>query len=131
MIGIDTNVLLRFLLADDPDQLAVVERLFAGLSEAAPAYISLVVVVETVWNLGAQGYKQSEIAFAFRSLLDAEGLLFEDEDFLDGLFAGEQRNRADFSDHIIAHLAQKAGCVRTVTFDRKAARRIPEMELLQ
>lgn len=130
MIGIDTNILLRFVLADDAGQFAAAQVFFAERNETTPAYVSLLVTVEVILNLGTRGYGKAEIATAFRNLLDADGLVFEDEDFLDLLFDEKRTITADFSNHIIAHLAEKAGCSSTVTFDRKAAKNVPGMELL-
>jgi predicted nucleic-acid-binding protein len=130
MIGIDTNILLRFVLADDAGQFSAAQAFFAERNDTTPAYVSLLVTAEVIWNLATKGYSKAEIATAFRNLLDAEGLVFEAEDFLDVLFDEKRTVAADFSDHIIAHLAEKAGCSSTVTFDRKAAKNVPGMELL-
>ncbi len=131
MIGIDTNVILRFILADDPIQYELSKRLIRSRSLEAPAYVSLLVFAEACWVLRSRyGYENAVIAETFRELLAAEELVFEDEDFLEGLLTNERAYGGDIADYVIAHLAARAGCLKTVTFDREAARRIPGMELL-
>lgn len=131
MIGIDTNVLLRFLLADDPQQFETVKAFVSARSLEDPAFVSLLVIAETAWVLKRQyRYSNMAIASALSRLLPSEQFVFEDEDFLDGLFEDEQTSASDLSDCIVAHLARRAGCRTTLTFDRKAASRVPGMELL-
>ena len=132
MIGIDTNVLLRFILADDPKQLESVKAFLEARSAEDPAFISLLVLAEACWVLKRQyRYPNDIIAGTFRELMSAEELLFEDEAFIDGLLIEEARLVVDISDYIIAYAAAKVGCRFTVTFDQKAAKSVPGMELLQ
>jgi predicted nucleic-acid-binding protein len=132
MIGIDTNILLRFILADDQEQLESVKAFLGARSAEDPAFISLLVLAEACWMLKRQyRYPNDVIAGTFRELMSAEELLFEDESFVDGLLIEEARLGADISDYIIAHMSNNAGCRATVTFDRKAAKSVPGMELLQ
>lgn len=131
MIGIDTNVLLRFILADDPAQLEVARRFINQRSMADPAFISLLVFAEVCWVLRRRyKYGNEVIAAAFRQLLAAEELIFEDEYYIDELIADDAPLNFDLSDHVLAHIAARNGCAKTVTFDEKAAKRIPGMEFL-
>lgn len=131
MIGIDTNVLLRFILADQPAQFEVAKEFIGARSLAEPAFISLLVFAESCWVLRRRyGYSNTVIASTFRQLLAAEELLFEDEEFLEQLLAEGRDYGAGISDHVVAHLAIRAGCNKTVTFDRTAARSVKGMELL-
>ncbi len=132
MIGIDANVLLRFILADHADQFETVKSFLRSRSLDEPAFISLVVFVETSWVLRRRyGYANSVIAATFRQLLTIEEFFFEDEHFLDDLLSDDEKTRGgDITDHVVAYLAARAGCRKTVTLDRKAARKISEMELL-
>ncbi|MBO3761921.1 type II toxin-antitoxin system VapC family toxin [Ciceribacter sp. L1K22] len=131
MIGIDTNVLLRFLLADDAQQFEAVKNFVSARSLEDPAFVSLFVVAETSWVLKRRyGFTNTSIATALRRLLPAEQFLFEDEDFLDSLFEDEQASVNNLSDCLVAHMARRAGCLTTFTFDKRAASRVPGMELL-
>ncbi|MDB5524623.1 MAG: PilT protein domain protein [Rhizobium sp.] len=132
MIGIDTNILLRFILADDPVQLERTKAFLANRSAEDPAFISLAVIAETCWVLRRRyGYRNDVIARTLHQLLDAEEFLFEDEYFVDDLLTEESNLAADISDYIIAHIAIRSGCNKVVTFDVKAAKAVPGMELLQ
>lgn len=132
MIGIDTNILLRFILADEPAQFELTKTFFENRSAEDPAFVSLFVLAETSWVLRRRyGYRNDVIARALRQLLDAEEFLFEDEYFIDALLANEANIVADISDYMVAHIATRSGCGKVVTFDIKAARSVPGMELLQ
>lgn len=121
MIGLDTNVLVRFLTQDDPGQGAQAKDLIAGLTEAAPGFIAREVMVETVWVLErAYGLPRDRIAAALEGLLEARELLVEAAErvavALDRYVKG-----GGFSDQMIALAGVAAGCTTTLTFDRKAA----------
>jgi predicted nucleic-acid-binding protein len=132
MIGIDTNILLRFILADDPVQLEQIKAFLRDRSADDPAFISLFVLAETSWVLKRRfGYRNDIIARTVLHLLDVEEFLFEDEYFVDELLTKEANLAGDISDHVVAHLAARSGCSKTMTFDRKAAKSVPGMELLQ
>jgi predicted nucleic-acid-binding protein len=131
MIGIDSNVLLRFILADDPVQFAIARTFLAKRTMADPAFVSLLVFAETCWVLRRRyKYGNDVIAGTFRQLLTAEELVFEDEHYLDELVAEDASLNFDLSDHLVAHMAARSGCTKTMTFDAKAAGRIPGMEFL-
>lgn len=132
MIGIDTNILLRFILADDAVQLQHARAFLSARSADDPAFVSLMVVAETYWVLKRRYKVANEVVVqTFRQLIDSQELLFEDESFLERLFMEDHVAGADLSDHFIAHLALNAGCEKTVTFDVDAAKAVPGMELLQ
>jgi predicted nucleic-acid-binding protein len=132
MIGIDTSILLRFVLADDAAQLHHVRTFLNDRSADDPAFISLMVLAETYWVLRRR-YKiaNEAIVQTFRLLLDSQELFFEDESFLERLLVEDHVVSADLSDHFIARIALNAGCEKTVTFDVEAAKSVPGMELLQ
>ncbi|WP_428426145.1 PIN domain-containing protein [Pararhizobium sp.] len=132
MIGIDTNVLLRFILADHAVQFETVKSFLRTRSLDDPAFISLFVFAETSWVLRRRyGYANDVIAATFRQLLAVEEFFFEDEHFLDDLLSEDEKIRgADISDHVVSYIATRSGCLKTVTFDRNAARTVPGMELL-
>lgn len=130
-VGVDTNVLVRFLVADDDSQNKRARRFISERSATDPAYVSFVVVAELVWVL-RRGYKVSEadIANSLTHMLRSEAFEFEDQAFLMTLFHDDSTSGADVADHLIARLAMRSGCERTVTCDERAERAIPSMELV-
>ena len=124
MIGLDTNVLVRYLTQDDPVQSAKArEILEKRLSEDNPGYISVVVMVETVWVLErAYGFTAKEIAAATEQILQTSVLVVESEQDVFTAMIAYKAGAGAFADVLIGALAARAGCSHTLTFDRKAAR---------
>lgn len=132
MIGIDTNVLVRFLVDDDERQNAAARGLLTGRTPEKPAFLSAVALAETVWVLRKRmEYPMPAIVAMLRELMSADSLIIEHTEELDALINGDDARIEDLADHLIAWSGIKAGCRTTVTFDRKAARSVPGMELLQ
>lgn len=130
MIGIDTNVLVRFLVDEQSEQSRSARKFLGERTAESPAYISAVVLAETVWVLNSRmKYPMAAIVQVLQDLLAADGLLIEYTEELDALFSRGDVS-GDLPDHLIAWAARRAGCGHTVTFDKAAARRIPGMELL-
>jgi predicted nucleic-acid-binding protein len=123
MIGLDTNVILRYLLQDDPKQTRQANQIVdRQLSEQTPGFISLVTVLEIVWVLRSL-LKQnpSQIASHLENLLTADSLEVQNEQqVFDAVFA-LKRSTGEFEDALIGALNTWAGCSHTLTFDRKAA----------
>ncbi|MBB2890968.1 PIN domain-containing protein [Flexivirga oryzae] len=121
MIGLDTNVVVRYLVQDDPDQSAAASALIEDLTETEPGYISLVTVVELYWVL-RRAYRVSPARCTelLEGLLDARELRVGQDDLVRA--ALRDADGLDFADAVIAELGRTAGCERTVTFDRRAAR---------
>ncbi len=124
MIGLDTNVLVRYLVQDDPVQspkaTAILER---HVSEETPGFVSVVVAVEMFWVLESYyDFAPFDIAAALERLLAANCVVFEDEQEIFAAMAVVQEGPGDFADALIAALARRAGCSQTLTFDRKALR---------
>ncbi len=131
MIGIDTNVLLRFLVDDDVEQNESARRFMAERTEDDPVYLSAVVLAETVWVLRRRlGYSQRQITEMLRRLLGSVEAVIEFAEELEVALLEPDATISDLADCLVAWAALKAGCSRVVTFDRKAARAIPGMELL-
>lgn len=131
MIGLDTNVLLRFYLADDPQQTAVVQALFDGLSEDRPGYVNMITLVELIWTLRVRfGIDRDRVAAVVSGLLESRDIVVEDEAIVEVALDHAMRVKAELPDLLIALRNIEAGCQSTLTFDRKAADRIPGMELL-
>ena len=132
MIGLDTNVLVRFLVEDDSDQTAKARALMSERSGERPVFVSSVALAETVWLLRKRlGYAMSDIVNMLRILLSADGVLIEHAEDLDAWLNGDMEPRGDVADHLIAWAGTSAGCRSTMTFDAKAAKSVSGMELLQ
>ena len=124
MIGLDTNVLVRYLAQDDRIQAARAVRLVEReLSQREPGYISLVVLVETCWVLKRlYGATPGELRTTVRDLLDTQQFTIEQRMVV--VYALEKlgEGAGDLADALIVQLAAAAGCQKTVTFDRSAAK---------
>lgn len=123
MIALDTNVLVRFLVQDDPAQAAIAGQVISGLTVDAPGYISREVIVELVWVL-ERAYRcaRAQVADALEGLLAASEIEIEAADDI-GLALFRYRNDGfGFADLMIAAAARRSGASELVTFDRKAAR---------
>ena len=122
MIGLDSNVLVRYLAQDDVAQAARASRLIEReLTERTPGFVSLIVLVETCWVLKRlYGITPAEIAKTVRDLLDARQLVIENRSAVTRALARTKSD--DIADGLIAEVAIQAGCTRIVSFDRKAAR---------
>lgn len=130
MIGLDTNVVVRYLVQDDPDQSAAASALIEDLTETDPGYLSLVTVVELYWVL-RRAYRVGvgRCVELVEGLLDARELRV-DQDAVVRAALTDNRDGLDFADAVIAELGRVAGCDHTVTFDQRAARD-GAMQLLQ
>lgn len=122
MIGIDTNVLVRYLAQDDAVQSPLATEIVEGFTSEAPGYISQVVLVETVWVL-TRSYRMTReaIADAVEVLLRSRELIVERSEAGYLALATYRATKADFADALIAHGGRLAGCGETVTFDKGAA----------
>jgi predicted nucleic-acid-binding protein len=131
MIGVDTNVLLRLLIVEDPRQNELAKSFFAARSVADPARISLVVMAELVWVLRSKyKYRYERVAPVIQAMLDSDDFVIEARDLVEWALANYTKSKIDFSDLLVAHSNERSGCTGTVTFDQDAARYIPGMELL-
>lgn len=130
MIGVDTNVLVRFLVEDDPLQHGLARDFFSQRSAEDPAFVSTIVIAETVWVLRRNlKLSASTISNLIQNLLAADRLVVEFTEELDALLSGDLPE-TDIADYLIAWSATRGGCQKTVTFDKTAAAAIPGMELL-
>jgi predicted nucleic-acid-binding protein len=124
MIGLDTNILVRYLTQDDPVQSRkATEILERRLTEDNPGFVSIVAMVETVWVLGgAYGFSGARIAAAVERMLRADVIVVESEFEVFTAMIAVKEGRGSFADAIIAGLGAKANCSCTLTFDEKALR---------
>lgn len=131
MIGIDTNVLLRFLVDDDPAQNDIARRWLSGRTTVDPVFISAVTIAETVWVLTRTlDYSVDVVSDMLRDLLASDAVSIEHGDELGFLLGESTSKKAEIADYLIAWSAERAGCSHTVTFDRRAARLVPSMDLI-
>ena len=124
MIGVDTNVLVRYLAQDDAKQSATASRLVEKtLTETSPGFVSAIVLVETVWVMeDLYSAHRAGIAAIIETLLHARTVIVEDADIVWRALAAFRAGRADFADCMIQAFATAAGCTVVYTFDRVAAR---------
>ena len=123
MIGLDTNVIVRYLAQDDVRQAAVATRFIEGsLSAEERGFISIVTLTEVVWVM-ASNYRATRGAVAdiVEGLLTAPQLMLENTDVIWRALRTYRDSKADFSDALIGELGRDAGSAKTVTFDRNAA----------
>jgi predicted nucleic-acid-binding protein len=124
MIGLDTNVVVRYLTQDHPQQSRRATQIFDHqLTTAGPGFLSVVTMVETVWVLDrAYGLATREIAAAVERMLQTDVLQIENEQEVFTAMIALKEKRGTFADALIAALGAKAGCKHTLTFDQKALR---------
>lgn len=130
MIGLDTNILVRYLTLDDPVQSATATEIIERrLSLAKPGFISVVTMAETVWVLDrAYGFMDPQIAAAIERVLQIDVLVIENERAVFTAMVALKSGRGTFADALIAELGAQAGCSHTLTFDKKALR-LPAFQL--
>lgn len=124
MTGLDTNVVIRFLVKDDAAQSAAATRVISRLTKDRPGFISAVVLAEISWVL-ARAYKapREDIARVIEGLLRSAELIVENaEAAYRALGVYMASSTADFADALITETASLAGASETVTFDRNAAK---------
>ncbi len=131
MIGLDTNVLVRYLAQDDRVQSPLATRfLESSLSQETPGFVATVVLAELVWVLESNyQFGREQITKLLDALLRTQQLKFQDRDSANQALRDFQTSKADYVDCLIQRLGSDAGCEHTVTFDR-AASRINGMRLL-
>ncbi|MGB8261657.1 MAG: type II toxin-antitoxin system VapC family toxin [Terracidiphilus sp.] len=123
MTGLDTNVLIRLFAQDDPRQQAQAEALLKTLSPADPGWIAVAVVMELVWTLtSVYLLDRTSVIRTLDQLFSMREIAVEQSDTVREAIRLFRSGRAGFADCLIAASARAAGCSRTVTFDRVAAR---------
>ena len=123
MIAIDTNVIIRYLVRDDPEQAEAARALLEGLTSVQPGFICREVMVEVAWVLERPyGFTREQIADVLVELNTTDSLVVE---AADGVIRAALRYRqgdAGFSDLMILSAAERAGATPLFTFDRKLGR---------
>ena len=124
MIGLDTNVLVRYIVQDDRRQTEAAVRLIEGRCTAqTPGYVNVPVLVELAWVLAAAyRYERSVVASVIRQVLRTAEFMVEERESAWSALREFEAGGADFADCLIACRNHARGCTRTYTFDRGAAR---------
>ncbi|AFZ29305.1 PilT protein domain protein [Gloeocapsa sp. PCC 7428] len=120
MIGIDTNILIRYLTKDDLEQWELAVHI---IQNNQPCFVSNIVLCETVWVLKRQPYQfNKEQILSVLEMMLHSAFEFENRSILYQAIQRTRQGGADFSDYLIGAIATHAGCDQTVTFDRKLRR---------
>jgi predicted nucleic-acid-binding protein len=123
MTGLDTNVLVRYIMQDDARQAALATRLIESLAADAPGFVPLISVVELAWVLdSAYGLDRAQLVEAFEGLLRTKELVVDRAETVWKALRVFQGGNADFADCLIERSAAAAGCQRTMSFDRGAVK---------
>jgi predicted nucleic-acid-binding protein len=124
VIGLDTNVLVRYLVQDDPLQgAAAADVIESRCTSETPGRVDHVVLCELVWVLEtAYGYSRELVGNVVRQVLGTAELLVESPDLAWAALRAYESGPADLADYLIGQRNRAAGCETTLTFDRRAAR---------
>ena len=124
MIGLDTNVLVRHLVQDDPGQSCKATQVITKqCTRDDPGFINRIVICELVWVLeSAYGYSKDTIVAVLEKLLRTSQLKIEDVQAAWTAFRMYQKRKADFADCLLGTTNRLSGCDETVTFDQAASK---------
>jgi predicted nucleic-acid-binding protein len=122
MLGVDTNVVVRYLIRDDQPQYERAQRLIQReVTKGEPVLVSLLVLLETEWVLRSRyEIAKPDLVAALSALLDTADLTFEDEPSVETAIYSWKDSAAEFADCLIEARNRKLGCRATATFDGKA-----------
>ncbi len=123
MVGIDTNILVRYIVRDDAAQAAQADGLLQRLTPSDPGHVTIVALAELVWVL-RRSYRlsRSEVATALEPLLLSQTVRVQHAAAVLPALNALRRGTGEFADAVIAALGEPAGCSTTYTFDRGALR---------
>ena len=122
MIGLDTNIVVRYLTHDDPAQTAAAVKVMDSLSSDSRGFLSLIVIAELVWVLEVSYHlKKNEIEQVLETLLRSKELVIERAEIVSQALRKFGASRADFADCLIERCGHAAECQYTVTLDQNAA----------
>lgn len=132
MIGIDTNVLVRFFVKDDVVQLEAARPcLQSECTVQSPGFVNRVVLCEFVWVLSrVYRIERDQVAGVLDNILHADSLTVEDEDLAEIALERYRNSDADFADCMIALTNERRGCDLTRTFDHKAVSALAQFALV-
>ncbi len=118
MIGLDTNVVVRYLTRDDEAQW---QKAVEVIDQSESCFIGNVVLCEIVWVLRGKPYQypKPEIIQTLELMLQSPKFEFENRSIIYQAIALSKKRKADFADYLIGSVNHHHGCIHTVTFDRK------------
>jgi len=124
MIGLDTNVIVRLFVDDDPQQAQAARGLVASkCSGNNPGFIDRVALCELIWVLtSVHGYRRAAVAEVIEMLLENRDMRLEDSDLIRSALREYRTSGVEFADILIGHVNLARGCEATATFDKKAAK---------
>jgi predicted nucleic-acid-binding protein len=126
VIGLHTNVLVRYITQDDSKQSALASTLIESLDETSPGFVTLVTlvtVVELAWVLElAYNFSRLQFAQVMQTLLAVDAIKVDRAASVTSAVRRYTSSNADFSDCLIERLSIDAGCAKTMTFDKAAAK---------
>ena len=131
MIGLDTNILIRYIVQDEPLQSRkAVKFIEQECSDESSVFINAIILCELVWVLeSGYEYSREEISIVLEKILRTRQFYIADTHILWQALSDYQHKGVDFSDSYIAHYNIHSGCKTTITFDKKASR-LAQMKLL-
>ena len=131
-VGLDTNVLVRYLLEDDKQQASVAQQhIQQAVAEGHPVLISLITLLETEWVLRSYGQcDKATVIQIFQTLLELRDVEIEQEESLEQALHYYKNSKADFADCLMLSRYQRSGCSAMLTFD-KTASSLPGCKLLE
>jgi predicted nucleic-acid-binding protein len=122
MIGIDTNVVVRYLTKDDPIQTTLAVKTIRSLNADEPGFISLVTIAELTWVLETcYRFDKVELVEVLDTLVASQEVKLERAEVVSQALRMFAAGTADFSDYLIERSGHAAGCMYTFTFDQEAA----------
>jgi len=122
MIGLDTNILVRYVTQDHAAQSGAAVKIMESLSHESPGFVSLVVIAELVWVLHfSYRFNKHEIELVVERLLRSKELVVERAEIVSQALRKFRGSRANFADCLIERCGNAAECQYVLTFDKKAA----------
>jgi predicted nucleic-acid-binding protein len=123
MIGLDTNVLVRYFAQDDLKQSTLVNRVMSSLTKDQQGFISLPVLCELIWVLeDLYDVKKLALTEILQTLFEAVAIEIEQKPLAWRALNRYRNHNCDFSDALIAEIGSAAGCQHTLSFDKAAAK---------
>lgn len=121
MKGLDTSILIRYLVQDDPIQSPRANKIIEKLTEQAPGFVTVVVIAEVAWVLRSR-YKATppEIADAVERILSIGSLRVQNEQQVYEAVVASRSGEGTLADALICSLAKSAGGTKTLTFDGRS-----------
>lgn len=122
MIGLDTNILVRYLIRDDVEQTRIADSIVEGSEDAGkPVFVNHIVLSELVWVM-TKSYRLNRIAIAeaLEGIFSAQAFLFEERDIALGALRDFRNGSADYADCLIGRKNREMGCETTLSFDAGA-----------